>query len=323
MGKTQMLTRGPLSRTPETSIAHNKQETRKPGVHATVEDADDPPEALSVMVHEILSTCAITLFGILSRAGARHLTSSSGSNMPVVTAVGDDRARKEVVGAECGVAREQSDNEKDGGDIGREKQGRMYRGPLAAILAFVGPCLYRIACEVDLLPTSVGAIATILSLLPSTLPIDIREQAALALGAITGQAYKTAEACDLADGRSYGASGCEKNAGTSTEMVLRAASWQCRCTEMLEGGAEGAQVRMARPSIQFLEFPMQMTRTRPYRRQRILRVIICSSLRKVSRTLTEGSLGPVGVQMTSSHLLVYIMRYSELLDDPDFTFYTS
>lgn len=273
-GVRQKLTSGAISRTPETiSIALNKQEAKKPGANCTVENAD-PTEVPSMMVHEVLSTCALTLFRILSRAGARRSTSSAGSNMSV-TVDGDNRPGEEVVGDERGAAKGQSDSEKDAG-IGREKQGRMCRGPLAAILTFVGPCLYRIACEVDLLPTPLGAIATILSLLPRTVPIDIREQAALALGAITGQAYRTVEACELADGRRYGASGYAKTTALSTEVVRRAASWRCRCKEMLEGSAEGAQVW--RHHLQVLAFPMQMTGTRPHRKHRTLQRIIRSGL---------------------------------------------
>lgn len=209
---------------------------------------DGLPEKPPPSTREVMSACALTLLRLLSHAAKHHLHSSSSS-------------RRSGMGATAEHVNDSSNSISRG-------------GVSDTIIAVTGSCLSHVAQAIDLAAAPRGAMESVLTLLLPSAGLLVREQAALTLGAIAGQAFRvladfhatraaaTAAAAEAANGNShagrgggggYGAGGCGGGEGLVVDALAEAGEdgreakrillWRRFCTGVV--GGTGAQVSFA------------------------------------------------------------------------------
>lgn len=152
---------------------------------------DGLPEKPPPSTREAMSTCALTLLRVLSHA-TKHRnnldSSSSGGGG------GRDGVRKTAEHVNGKSSDNSSSSHAD--DNNRHHHSIRRGGVPDTIIAVTGSCLSRVAQAIDLAAAPRGAMESVLTLLLPSAGLLVREQAALALGAIAGQAFRV-----LADSR--------------------------------------------------------------------------------------------------------------------------
>lgn len=191
---------------------------------------------------EVLSVCALTILRYLSRAG------ESGTQPSPANGTASDERKVSSDGSD-----ERSGAQGSAGPSTREGDGKPLQDKMllphdcpTMITAIAGSCLSYIAREIDFPSGPKGAMATLLSLLLPTVNMDVREQAALTLGAIAGRGLETTRPLRARKTGKNDADGDRKGLGSDTNQEPTAREdqqsilWRRFCSGMIEGW--GAQV---------------------------------------------------------------------------------
>lgn len=133
---------------------------------------DGLPEKPPLSTREVMSTCALTLLRLLSHAAKHHLHSGNSGRSGIGT-----------------TAEHVNDNNNSNSSHNNNNSNNR-RGVPDAIIAVTGSCLSRVAQAIDLAAAPRGAMESVLTLLLPSAGLRVREQAALTLGAIAGQAFR-------------------------------------------------------------------------------------------------------------------------------------
>lgn len=177
-----------------------------PGSPGPVPDTarGDAPEKMAPSIRQVMSACALTLLRLLSyvatnygkNSGDQKRTTSSSSSS---SSLKDDRTNNtDNDGIIITSAKTNSENSTGTGTGTASAETLHPADPIhhyavpPALVAITGSCLSRVAHEIDLAAGPRGAMASVLSLLLPPAGLHVREQAALALGAIAGQGYNAA-----------------------------------------------------------------------------------------------------------------------------------
>lgn len=200
---------------------------------------DGLPEKPSPSTREAMSTCALTLLRVLSHATKYHLDSSSSSSS------GGDSGT-DGVGTTAEHVNGQSNSNSSNDDSNRHYSSR--RGGVPdTIIAVTGSCLSRVAQAIDLAAAPQGAMESVLTLLLPSAGLLVREQAALAIGAIAGEAFRvladsrpTRSTSAVADEVSHVVDSLNDAAGEDEPKGKRILLWRRFCAGVI--GGMGAQV---------------------------------------------------------------------------------